>query len=480
MKKFKIRPSVPVDEILSYMNRWSSKSNNRVKVNKIGETSGFPIYNAVFTDERISDEDKQRVLIIAQHSGMEISGMTTVMSLGNYLASDAPEVQSMMKKLIVVLVPCPNPFSYSKQDEAYQFRNENGIDEYISFDYDGARNDGKAMSAVAIQNMIDKYKPEMLIDCHGIIYDRQLVMESCGISAFAANRMFRNKVVQRIQNAAEKEGFAIYDDDFLENNILADTSVDNKDIIGKFRQTAKGAVAPIYAYLKYHTLAASIEVSWEESGFNILKEALNIGCQRYECEHFEGYPVRNIMDYGTHSLRAWGKTAHQRRISRQELWSKRDKILMGIGYPDMPELSVVFISCSPKLAQKYIKKYYTPIKEVFERMRDEKDVNADELIKIMEDGYDLKAAVSIECGEETIINNGMTIRVGIPFKSAKIEKVLYNGFELSIDEMYGYMECKDRNWTFVDVNIEPDKVALFGVVAVKYKCDIPKTGIIEF
>lgn len=480
MKEFKVRPSIPVEELKDYMNRWSESSCGKAEIGVIGNTSGFDIYNAVFTDRSVSDEDKEVVLVIAQHSGMEISGMTTVLSLGNYLASDNDEVKEMLKKLKVVLVPCPNPYSYSKQDEAYQFRNEAGVDEYISFGYDGAFKEGKTMSAVAIQDMIDLYKPEILIDCHGVIYDKQLVIESCGVSAFASNIMYRSKVVDRIQKASEKQGFAMFDEDFLENNILADRTCDNPEVTGKFRATAKGAVAPIYAYLKYHSLAASIEISWEESGLNVLKEALKIGCDRYECEHFSGYPVRSVMDYGSHSLRAWGVTAEQRRKSRIELWEKRNKILMGIGHPDMPGISVIFVSCSPKLANKYIKKYYTPVREVFDNMKNMDGANSENMLSVMENEYDLKAMASIECGEEVVIENGMTVRAGIPFKDAEIEKVLYNGNELFVGEEYGYVVTNDRNWTFVDVNIKPEEVKPFAAVIVKYKCDVPKTGIIEF
>ena len=87
---------------------------------------------------------------------------------------------------------------------------------------------------------------------------------------------------------------------------------------------------------------------------------------------------------------------------------------------------------------------------------------------------------SLELGRQTEIVNGMTVRIGIPFKDAKVRKVLYNGIEWSPGELEGYTVTKSGSWVFVDVNVPPDKVVPFAIAMVKYDCTTPKCGIIEF
>ncbi len=396
MKKRTIKKSVPVNEIGAYMNRWKEKKPGFVEIDTIGKSGGYDIMSAVFTDFSVSSKNKQIALVIAQHSGMEISGMTTVMSLGNYLASDKTETKQLLREMIVVLVPCPNPYSYSKQSAEYQFRNEAGVDEYVSFDYNGAKKGGKNPSAVAIQELIDKYKPEILLDCHGVIYENQLVIHSMGYSAFATNRFYNDSMTAEIQKAGCDAGFAVFDTDYCETLVLSDKTCKDSNILGHFRASADGAVAPVYAYLKYHTLAASLEISWEEEGVARLIKALEMGMRRFKTEHYKGYPVRTVKaPCGHNSIRAWGTTAEERRKSRIELWSKRHEILDGLAHPEMPGFSGVIVSTSHKLANEIVREYYAPMDEVFERMRQLPNVNVDNMKNEIKDCYEPYSSISL-------------------------------------------------------------------------------------
>ena len=128
MKRYKLRECIPVEKIGEYIENWHKKKPDFVEVSTIGKSGGYDIYSAVFTNKSIPDDNKQIAIVTAQHSGMEISGMTTAFSLGNFLMTEDKTAKEILDKMIVVLVPCPNPFSYSKQDEAYQFKNEFGVD----------------------------------------------------------------------------------------------------------------------------------------------------------------------------------------------------------------------------------------------------------------------------------------------------------------------------------------------------------------
>jgi len=481
MKKHTVKKSIPVNEIGAYMNNWQKKKPECVRINVIGKSGGYDIMSAVFTDSRVSDENKQIALVIAQHSGMEISGMTTVMSLGNYLASDKKEAQKLLEKLIIVLVPCPNPYSYSKQSAEYQFRNEAGVDEYVSFGYEGANKGDKNPSATALQQLIDKYKPEILLDCHGVIYENQMVIPSMGYSAFASNRLYSDGLTAQIQKAGTDAGFAVFDNDFCESLVLADRDCTDPYILGHFRASASGAVAPIYAYLKYHTLAASLEIAWEEDGLARVIKALEIGTEKSRAEYYDGYPVRTVKaPNGHNSIRAWGTTAEERRKSRIELWTKRHELIDGVAHPEMPGFTGVIISTSHKKANEIVEKYYAPLNEVFDRMNGIEGVNTANLKDEIKDCYEPYSCISLEGGGEVCIENGMTVRLGIPFKDAVIKRIMYNGNVLREDERDGYTIVKCDNWVFADVHIPPGKTADFAVVTAKYECEIPKSGIIEF
>ncbi len=480
MKKFKVRQSVPVEKIGEYMNEWQCKKPDCVKVDSIGKSGTYDIYCAVFTDTAVPDENKQNVLVIAQHSGMEITGMTTAMSLGNFLASDNQEAEEFLKKLKIVVVPCPNPYSYSKQSPEFQFRNEAGIDEYTAFGYEGARKDGNAPAAETIQKLIDEYKPELLLDLHGVLGENQLVIESCGISAFAHNKFYNAALERRLLSAGDKYGIGQYDNDFRQELRQTDRGCTDEEINARFMLSANGAVAPVYSYVKYHTIAASYEIAWEQSGLEKVLEALRAGCEVNDYEYYSGYPTRTVISYGHNFIRAWGDTAEKRRKSRIELWEKRNKILVGISHPEYPGLSAVIVSTSPELSDKHIGNYYRPMREVCENMKLQPGVDAQAMTELFDDFYETYAMASLELGRQTEIANGMTVRIGIPFRDAEVTKVLYNGIEWSPGELDGYTVTKSGNWVFVDINIPPHKVAPFAIAMVKYDCTTPKCGIIEF
>ena len=122
VKNFNIRKSVPIAELESYMRAWEKRAPTMAKVYSIGMSGGYPIMCAEFTDPTVPACEKEVALIVAQHCGMEITGMTTILSVGNYLSACPEEVQNILRTQIILLVPCPNCYSYEKQSSAYQFK----------------------------------------------------------------------------------------------------------------------------------------------------------------------------------------------------------------------------------------------------------------------------------------------------------------------------------------------------------------------
>ena len=139
-KELTYRKSIPLNELYGYMQRWKSRAGDYVNIESIGKSSGFDLWMAKWTDPSVDDRYKEIALVTAQHSGMEISGMNAVLGVGNLLSGLSEKAREILKKQIVLMIPCCNPFSYGKQDVAYMFKNEFGKCEFASsFSYGGVK-----------------------------------------------------------------------------------------------------------------------------------------------------------------------------------------------------------------------------------------------------------------------------------------------------------------------------------------------------
>lgn len=486
MKNYVIRDCLSVEEFRSYMDGWCNKKPGFVTVTSIGKSGGYDILKAVFTDPSVPDDDKQVVLLTAQHS-MELSGVTTLLSVGNFLVSDREDAAEILKKVIVVIIPCSNAYSYSKQDPAYQFKNEAGICEYFSFNYNGvAYDEATAPVAHAIKRVLDEYRPEVMLDVHGVCYRNQLVVPSMGVSGSAGNRFYNNEFVRQVQSAAVESGYPVMNFDDMEVLLRTDMNCDDRDINGHFYVSNSNLhQAQVYTYLHYHTLAGSFETAFEDSCVPQIIRALSIGCKVWNGEHYSGYPTRTVVsNFGHNTIRAYGNTAAMRRESRAELWKHRSRIFLGVGHPEMPGLDCAIICTDPSVAQN-VAEHYELMNDSIEKMSALYDVDKGKMLEILRDEYpqhmEYYAYKTYFDGEGPLeIKQGMTVRMGLPFADASNYTVFYNGHELFEDELDGYTVTKCNNWTYVDMNIPAHKICPFAIAMVKYDCTVPKQGIIEF
>ena len=478
MKEPRLRASLAVEELGPYMLDWQQTRPGLVNVETVGQSGGYPIYAAVFTDKAVPDEDKQTALIVAQHSGMEISGLNTALSVGNYLLSDRESAADILQTHTVVLVPCPNPYSFAKQDRAYQFKNEAGIDEYTAFDYHGAKKNVGNPSAQAIQTLIDRFKPELLLDLHGVWNENQLVRPTLGVSAFASNRLYNARLMDEIQKSAVDAGFAAFRGDLDEHLVCGDRTLDDPALLARFTPSAPGAVASTYAYTHYHTLAASLEIAWESEGVVRVIAALKAGTRLHRGETVPGYPTRSVFGpYGHASLRAYGKTAVSRRESRTELWQHTEDIVFGVAHPEMPGLAACFYSTDASLTGRIFGSYYTPVRTVTDRMRTLPYVDADALAAVFDASYPAFLEGNIRPHKTFTPQHGLTVRVGLPFADASVKTVLCNGHLLSQSD-YTVTDCDHIR--YVDIPLAPGKCPPLAILAVTYDCTLPPHGILTY
>ena len=472
MKRLHLRKSIPIEDLESYMRRWEKKVPDVVKVYSIGKSGKWPVLCAEFTDPSVPMEEKEVALMTAQHSGMEISGMTTLLSLGNFLVSEDERAKEILKKQVVLVVPCPNCWTYATGDFNYTFKNEFGVDEYAgAFKDDLTVDSSKTPVAAALMDLVDKWKPEFMFDAHGVTFEEAIGIEILGCLSFSSiNRTYDRAFVDEVNRAQQEKGFAVYSEDSSQT-IFPTDPICYKD---EYRMRFRGGVPRILlgsrAYIKYHTFSLNSETAWEESGLTRIIKCLELGNK--------GYPVRTVLSpLLMNSLCVYGSNAKERRDSRVELWPQINKLGISILYPETCGSSGILV---------------TKNKETHTKLcGNESMLNADEFLNNMEAyGYNMKevrAQLADEYhesmyltykgnGENAAIKHGITIRLGLPYADAEITGVWLNGERQGKDN---YDVVREKNWTYVDIKVAgevPDAMFAF----VKYDAEDKPKGIVEF
>lgn len=473
-KQFVIRRSVPVEQIGDYMGNWSKRAPGFVAVSTVGVSGIYPIFCAKLTDPDVPDEDKEVAIITAQHTGMEISGMNAVFGVGNRLCSLDQEARTILRHLIVLLVPCPNPFTYAKQDPEWQFRNAAGVCEYAhAFSPDGVIDPVKTPAADAIRRLIDFWKPEAFFDSHGVWYENAIMLESLGNLSFSGtNRMHSHRIAQDVVSYIEQQDYPAYSEDDAQTLPYSGRISTEPRHKRHFQFGSESAVAQSYAYTQYHTLVGSAEVSWELSGTLRMMRCLRAGCQIWDDSDTPGYPVRTIiLPIGLNALRINGTNAAQRRSSRVELWQNSHSITTGLMHPEMPGLSCVIAGTSSATCRRILGPgSRLPMDELMNRL-DQEGIDTKLMRILLDDHWDgVYASVDLSGEESFAPEHGMTIRIGLPYPNAVPHDVLLNGALLCGADADQWSVIRHRSKVDVDIRI-PKTQSEFSIVMVRYSHD---------
>ena len=483
-KNFTLRKSVPMAELEEYMRRWETRAPGWVKVYSLGDYAGWPMLCAEITDPSVPAEEKTVAMVLAQHSGMEITGMTTVLSVGNYLSARDEKAREILATQIVLLVPCPNCEVYLHAEEGNQYQNQNYPDLYLNRwridDYPGTfvddefhMDEEKTPAGCAIRRLVDRWKPELIVDVHGVWFEEARMIEIQGAMSFShLNRTFDRSFTDSMQEAAEAEGFAILNEDQMETLFPMDPICEKPEYANRFRSGMPKMLIGSYSYLMYHTLSLNMEVAWEKSGFLRVLRALEIGTK-------QGYPVDTMIpDQNLCCVRVGGKNAAERRESREELWQQNERFGTHMVYPCTPGI-VGFVLVNDRDLQLRL------FGEVQDCMMD------DFLDRMEQEGYsmgevrealDNKMNVWMRHGAKAKENKadvhcGLNIRLGMPYADAQPNDVWLNGRKLKETE---YTLKRWKNWTYADLLVPRGELpdVLFALATYDYT---PKpTGILEF
>jgi hypothetical protein len=282
------------------------------------------------TDPKVDDADKQIALITALHGGPERSGTTTAMHLIEWLLGDDPEAIETRRRQIVLLIPIINPYAYFKTD---RFGTSVGIDPYTGGgpqNWDLKNLTYKAAKEVpevkAFLDVVDRFRPEVHLDLHGTglqeysveqlgdrqRYAGQTMIEITG-SAYSnyALRPWDWRVTEAMIAAGDAAG---YPSDRFEADAQRAYWGPAMNAVTQFTWRGRpNFYTAQYAYAKYHTMIAALEVGWEKSGLARTKGLLRIGNNTWPTRNQPGYPVDRLRTFIGHYVTAYGKTAAQRQ-----------------------------------------------------------------------------------------------------------------------------------------------------------------------
>ncbi len=458
----------PFEELQPRLEQWQRQYPDLINVRVVGTTAqGRPLFVVRLTDTTVPDEVKEHIVITDTHSGSERSGATTVFYLMKWLLSGEPRAREILRRQVVVCIPVVNPDGY----EAGTQRNTLGLDPHTDWIVEGPDTGPKEATknpeAVAVQGVLDEYKPEAYIDVHGdfVSYPGSWMIEGAVTYDRDVNRL--------MDEAALSEGYpSTYAEPILPNST----------------RTAVGNQA--YAVHRYRTLSGEVVSAWERSGFLRLRRLLEVGNEIWPGEYYPGHPVQVISSYVFNMVTAYGQSAAERRLSRVELWNKRRQITQGYDNPWREGKTLYVCTTSPAAAEKYLAPDLTlnlpgappsmqSLRSFVAKTGENPHVNAEYIRRFVE-GHPKgdfpeplvdSGGGGAKPGESSPIEHGLSLRLRIPFVKAKLIEVRLNGHPIQPSESDGYLMWVARGFTYMQVNIPPEKSKAQDLFVITWQFD---------
>ena len=491
---------------------WEKQFPNRLQVSICGKTlESNDILLCKITDFNTPPDDKQVLLYTCTHVGIELNAMTAGLHFIKWLLGDSELAAETRKKQIILLVLIPMPDAYLEQRYSSNEKGEgNPTAGYYS--WKGVLKPEKNPEAMALDNILKEYQPDVYIDGHGFAQDNASMCECTGVSGGQAlvSRTWMPKIIDMMIEAADREGFGVrvtngeWGGGVMETTGEIPVQYRPEDITSEYNNCFSNKLCAhhflfkegnisvaVYAYNFYHTFATVMEIGIEQSAIIQLKKLMEIGNRRWITEYYPGYPV-NFMGYGQSvALAGYGKTALERRKSRVEIWQHFNQFSIGYGNPPNRGDLIALVSTNSKGA-KYLFPENTSGQQKYESTRNSKlQLNIiydsfDKLLKRLKnlDQFDIKAMDDFMSKTpvdryHTIFNPygfpekeerllcGLSIRLFIPFADVKIKRVLLDGHLLKKSETFGYHQWGGSG-TIVQVNLPSDKVRDLHLIQCAY------------
>jgi len=321
----------------------------------------------------------------------------------------------------------------------------------------------------AFLDVVDRFRPEVHLDLHGTglqeysveqlgdrrRYAGQTMIEITG-SAYSnyALRPWDWRVTEAMIAAGEAEGYP--SDRFEADAQRAYWGPAMQEITPLTWRGRPNFYTAQYAYAKYHTMIAALEVGWEKSGLARTRGLLRIGNNTWPTRNQPGYPVDRLRSFIGHNVIAHGGTAAERRRSRVELWNLQPCIDQAVLYPQT-EGRILYIAAVGANASRFID--VSP-QHTARLLRQAEGVDAEVIEAFMKAGPEIKLAIQRPFdreAESVPIENGIGFHLRIPYPNPQIVDVRVNGRELTRDKLDGFDTWFGSGFTHLKINIPPNK-----------------------
>ena len=279
-------PSLP--ELESFYRELQNGYPGQVALERAGSSvQGRPIWLLTITDEEVSDEDKQRVLMVGQEHGQERSGSLALLELARWLVT--PDADEIRRGQCVGLMPVVNPDSW---EDLPRFNNVNALfsdvngtcmrtlNDAADFSLDGEPTQPESQ---AVAEILERMQPELFCSLHGTEFGWKYRMgESNGFSWTTSqfDRTHSRLFIEEINRAAEAAGFPQDRGEEEAERILPWLPGN----VHHSYYSGQRITSCVHAYHRYHTLANTMEVHHSRSGLIRCRRMLELGNQPWRTE----------------------------------------------------------------------------------------------------------------------------------------------------------------------------------------------------
>lgn len=477
---FETLPHPTVEELGLLGARWQERWPKRVRSEPLGRgADDLPLHMLTITDFSVPDDDKEIVLLVAMHTGGEISGATGLLAFAEWLSGDDPTASRIRARQVCVLVPVPNPWGYARRSS----RNKWKRDPAWCWAATGATHQDENPEGVLIQGLIERLQPEVVVDSHGTWWKGQYMGEFVGSSGYSlVLNTFQGSIVREMSKAAAALGFPQHLAGESHEKILTSEPVPGYDREFFTYLSATSINACIYAYTQCHAIPLTMESGgWAGSAVARLRRLMEIGCERWETEFYPGYPNRRI---GTRQawmqwLAAYGTTAAARRLSRAELWRKQSQFVTFRSYPDADRGFFFGLTTTAEMAAKAFagrsrREERFDYALFFQNLEQIAGVNVRALQEHLHT-IGCTGTLALDprphpvSGGNLSIEHGLAIRGMIPYSTPAIVDVRANGTALVESATDGYQVWPGGSGgTYLQVNIPPAQVGGLHIVTCLY------------
>ena len=440
------------DQLEHLWRHWERLHPERLTVTTVGRSrAGRRLYLLELTDHGEPHEDKQHVVLSALHTGVERSAAVGLLRTVEWLLSDDPTAREILQRQVIAALPVPNP-------DDYLAGRHGGV--YTDWDLDGPRDAGGLPEAAVVQQVFDRYRPEVHADFHGhsLGFPGYQMVENSGASySNLALRPFHPEIVAQMNAAALALG---YPSDHQESDAQRlFWGPDLERLSERLWVGRPHAYAALYAYRHYHTMLLASEVGYSESALARHRRLLEIGNEVWPGEPDAGYPVNTIASNVYHQLVAVGATADERRRSRVELWSKLRQLSIGMIDPNLEGKSVFVCSTNPERTRQLL--IDRPVLEFIAALAELPGFDADYLRCFLADwpaGQNrevpyLAVYPPVHDVQPEPLTHGLGLRLRIPSATAKLCEVRLNGRPVP------YRSWVARGYTYLQVELTPARLA---------------------